>query len=134
MARTMTGLRLTACLAVALILAGGVARADGNVDVAPDQDPAPPAFAPAASGAAPAPAPTLEAGDTAPTLAQPLPAAQPQVVQGPLTPRPEPFYRKPWFWGGVAALFLVAAIVGTFTLGSSEAPTPQTTLGDMHAF
>jgi hypothetical protein len=135
MATTMTGPRLTACLAVALILAGGVARADGNVDVAPDQDPAPPAFAPTATGAAPvAPVPALEAADTAPTTAQPLPAAQPQVVQGPLTPRPEPFYRKPWFWGGVAALCLVAAIVGTFTLGSSEAPTPQTTLGDMHAF
>lgn len=131
MATTMTGPRLTACLAVALILAGGVARADGNVDVAPDQDPAPPAFAPTAPVA---PVPALEAADTAPTTAQPLPAAQPQVVQGPLTPRPEPFYRKPWFWGGVAALCLVAAIVGTFTLGSSEAPTPQTTLGDMHAF
>lgn len=137
MAATMTGPRLTACLAVALILASGVARADGNVDVAPDQDPAPPAFAPATSGstsAPPAPAPTLEAADTAPTTAQPLPAAQPRLVQGPLTPRPQPFYRKPWFWGGVAALFLVSAIVGTFTLGSSEAPTPQTTLGDMHAF
>jgi hypothetical protein len=131
MATTMTGQRLTACLAVALILAGGVARADGNVDVAPDQDPAPPAFAPTAPVA---PVPALEAADTAPTTAQPLPAAQPRVVQGPLTPRPEPFYRKPWFWGGVAALCLVAAIVGTFTLGSSEAPTPQTTLGDMHAF
>jgi hypothetical protein len=127
----MTGPRLAACLAIALLLAGGAARAD----VGSDQEPAPPAFAPAAPAPAPAaPPPALEAGDTAPTAAQPLPAAQPQVVQGPLTPRPEPFYRKPWFWGGVAAIFLVAAIVGTFTLGSSEAPTPQTTLGDMHAF
>lgn len=113
-----------------MVVGAGARAAD-----APDSDPAPPAITPVApppSGAA------LEAGDTAPTTAAPALAAQQQpfVDPGlrPLTPRPEPFYRKPWFWGGVAALCLTAAIVGTFALGNSEAPTPRTTLGNMHAF
>jgi hypothetical protein len=126
-----TGYRFAACLALVMIFAGGVARADEP----PGEDPAPPAITPAPPPApAPAPPPAFEAADTAPAAGAPLPAAQPQIIQGPLTPRPEPFYRKPWFWGGVAALLLTAAIVGSLTLGSTEAPTPRTTLGDMHAF
>lgn len=123
----MPGPRFAACLALVLIAVGGEARAAD----APESDPTPPAITPVA--------PALEAGDTAPTAAAPAPAleAQPTFVDPvtePLAPRPQPFYRKPWFWGGVAALCLTAAIVGTLALGNGEAPTPRTTLGDMHAF
>lgn len=132
----MPGPRLVAaCLAIALIVDGAAARAAD----APDSDPTPPAIAPApaAAPAPPPPAPGLEAGDTASTTAAPMappPAVFVDPNGGPLTPRAEPFYRKPWFWGGVAGLLLTAAILGTLTIGPSDAPTPQTKLGDMRAF
>jgi hypothetical protein len=132
---TTTGLRLAACLALAFAFFSSTgARADD----APADDPAPPAITPVAPVQAPPPATgsTYEAADTAPAAGAPLPAAQPQALTagGPPARRPQPFYREPWFWGGMAAFFLTAAIVASLTLGSSEAPTPQTTLGDMHAF
>jgi hypothetical protein len=128
---------VAACLALALLVAGPIARAAD----APDGEPTPPAIAPSPPvtplNAAPPPAPALEAGDTAPTAAAPLPAVETQPTPDPQSrtmESPVPFYRRPWFWGGLIAVSLTAAIVSTFVLGTSEAPKPQTTLGDMNAF
>ena len=93
----------------------------------------PDAQAPAAAAQAPAapPPPAL-----APTLAPEPAAALPPLTldQGP-PPRPGhvPFYRKDWFWGGVGVLVLTAVVL-LFSAGSSNPPTPTTTLGDMRAF
>jgi hypothetical protein len=79
--------------------------------------PADPAAQPPQAGAAQPPAFTV--AETAPVPAPP--------------PRPTPFYRKDWFWGGVAVVGIVALIV-IFSRGSSSIDKPDTTLGDMRAF
>jgi hypothetical protein len=53
----------------------------------------------------------------------------------PPAPRQKHIYEKDWFWGGLAAVLIIGAIVGTIALGASGDPAmPKTTLGDMRAF
>jgi hypothetical protein len=141
-------------LAVVALLASGTASAQGT---SPSPQP-PPAAAP---GAAPAPqpppaapAPGLEAGDTAPVPGEsapagatapvtPLPAAgapapgaleAPLVVPAPNAPRHRRFYEQHWFWGAVGVVVITGMIVLALSLNSADPATPNTRLGDMRAF
>jgi hypothetical protein len=58
------------------------------------------------------------------------------ALEAPLPPpaRPVPFYQKLWFWGAVGVVVVSAVLITIASSGSSGPETPNTTLGDMHAF
>jgi hypothetical protein len=60
--------------------------------------------------------------------------ASPLVAPAPPARRPQPFYRREWFWGAVGLVVVTAIVVTVLTLGTGDPETPATKLGDMHAF
>ena len=99
----------------------------------PELSPPPPA-APAADATPPVVGPTPPTPTLTPEPVQMVPLALDQrAPQGSESGRPDPFYRKDWFWGAVGVVILTTAII-LVSVASSGADTPSTTLGNMRAF
>jgi hypothetical protein len=138
----MTTLRRAALLGCVTFLAASVARAQVEPPPATSPPPTAPAAPPAASPAPPPaaePAPSAPVEPLSPTMA-PNPAAAPPLVLSERTEpmraasRPEPIYRKVWFWGAVGVVVATVALILIWNLSSNENGPPDTTFGNMNAF
>jgi hypothetical protein len=139
----MATLRRAALVGFVTLLVGSVARAQVQPPPEVSPPPATPGVPPAAAPASPAPAPPPPAASPpvaplTPTLA-PETAPPPPLILAERTPyqqqpRPEPFYRKTWFWGVVSIAFVTSFIITFVALSDASSDPPKTTFGNMHAF
>jgi hypothetical protein len=140
----MTILRRAALLGCVTVLAASVAR--GQTQPPPATSPSPPAAAaPPAAATAPAPTtppapadPTAPISPLSPAMA-PDPNAPPLVLTERTTPqppaaRPEPIYRKVWFWAALSVVVATVTVILVWNLGTDNPTAPSTTFGNMHAF
>jgi hypothetical protein len=136
----MTILRRATLLGCVTVLAASVAR--GQTQSPPATSPPPAAAAPTPAEVAPTPPAPADANapisPLSPTMA-PDPNAPPLTLQERTTPlppaaRPEPLYRKVWFWAAVSVVVATVALILVWNLGSDDHSAPSTTFGNMHAF
>jgi len=138
----MTNLRRAALLGCVTVLAASVAR--GQTQPPPATSPPPPAAAAAApppAPAAPAPAPadpTAPISPLSPTMAldpnAPSLVLTERTAPQPPAPRPEPIYRKVWFWAALSVVVATVTVILVWNLGTDNPTAPSTTFGNMHAF
>jgi hypothetical protein len=132
--------RLVPLFTAALMLATMTAHA--QTQPPPLSEPTPPTATPPPVEPAPAPpvapiaTPPVPPTSPVQTLTPEAPPAAPLALEAtppPAPPRPVPFYQKAWFWAAVGVVVATAVVI-TLATRSSGPGTPDTTLGDMHAF
>ena len=129
----MAILRRAILLVVVTLFAASAARA--QVEPPPATTAPPAATAPAGPPAAESTAPVAPLSSTLAPEAAPAPSLvlTERTAQEQQAPRPEPFYRKTWFWAAVGVVLVTATLILVFSRRDPSDP-PATTFGNMHAF